>query len=219
MGYHVIIKSIKESKNPSLVYKYIEDLKELVYIDGLQEDSIIYEGEKEWKPYTIKEHEKYKNYLDPRLRAGIKAESLFKEIAKESSIVLEKINQDEASFKDYSDVIEDSIKRGDYIARNAKNVEVEVKCLTKYNDNFYLPYHDIKKHENLQKHTKTPILFAVFQREDDKVVQDSLHMIEVKKILEENNKSVTYDETAKCLLVPVNIMTSGLELLLSFKNV
>lgn len=98
MGYHIIIKAEKGD----LISHYAEKFEDLVQFSDIHPESIIYQGEPEWKPIIVGEHEVYKNLANEKFRAGIKAEKLFNEQANTYGLMLEKLSQDAESFKSYT---------------------------------------------------------------------------------------------------------------------
>jgi hypothetical protein len=213
MGYHIIIKAEKGD----LVSHYAEKYEDLAEFSDIQSDSIIYEGEPNWKPIIVGEDKKYKNLADPKFRAGMKAEKLFREQAIKHGLMLEKLSQDYDSFKAYKSGADVPIKRGDYLVRNAGNMEIEIKCFTFYKiDNkecFYIDYHTFKKHQNMESFTKCPVVFVIYHRDGDSPVKDSLCMIALDIICQENNKAISWDDKLKCFIVPISLTTKGFELI------
>ena len=95
MGYHII--NITENGIKS---EYIKDIKELMYLNTITEDTIIYQGEQHWTPLQIKDTE-LKNYCIDWYRAGLKAQEHFKTQAKKQGLILEELIQDKESFQQY----------------------------------------------------------------------------------------------------------------------
>lgn len=148
----------------------------------------------------------YRDLADEKFRAGIKAQLLFKQQAIEHGLMVEAIAQDQGSFKPYTPCTNNFIKRGDFLLRNAGHIEIETKCLT-YCDakGFYLPYRQIMGHREMQVHSKSPVVVAIYERNGDCPVADSLRMIHLDVIQVERNRpdAITYDETTKCFVVPL----------------
>ncbi len=222
MGYHIIVK-VSSARIES---QYIETLDELLDLQGLGEDAIIYQGEKDWRPVRVKDDDRFKYYLEPWFQAGIRAQRLFGEMASANGFMIEQLNQDQNSFKSYTDNSDQPIKRGDYLVRNASGVEVEVKCkeLAKYDGSpcFWMNYSDVRMHHNMMSLTSTPVLIAFFNRCDDQPDSDSLCMIEVDKILAEKGKNVSYVEKTKlgkpALTIPAHLTVAGFELLARYRS-
>ncbi|ANI90457.1 hypothetical protein A9P82_14885 [Arachidicoccus ginsenosidimutans] len=221
MGYHLIIKNKKDSVNSI----YINHLDELLDYE-LDEDFIIYQGEPNWKPVKLKEVEEYRNYTLDWFRAGIKAQKLFKEQAAIEGFVLEEINQSQESFKIYTNVADGLIKRGDFIVRNAQQVEIEVKCRKFYGSKkspfFYFSIKDFEKHKKMMEVTGCPVIIAVYEKERDYPINDSLLMISMATIISKCNdleKSPHPDKNVgTAFIIPLSISTPGFDVLRKFRN-
>ena len=213
MGYHIITKNSEKG----LVAHYIENLTDIADLEDIARDSIIYQAEPQWAPVRLDTSDIYKKYLEDWYRAGLRAEKLFKELCRENGFIVERLSQDQESYKQYCDNENDSLKRGDYIVRNAGQVEVEVKCLSEYPHegvpHYFLPYKQIKGHENMTSKTQCAVLLAVFKRKEGSPIAESLSMVSVSRIREENNRRVSYDKDSRCLRIPVDMMEKGLSLL------
>lgn len=184
MGYHVIINP----QDYPVQYVYVEQLEKLVEVEGIGERSIVFQGPREIAPQQVGLSIDFQKLGQDWYRAGLRAQSLFAELAKERGWVLEMLNQGCESFKTYSHNINGPIKRGDFLIRNLGNTEVEVKCRSYYGrgeDRYFLfSLDDLKKHLNMQKVTHTSVVIAVFQRQKDKPVEKTLCMIKVDRIYE-----------------------------------
>ncbi len=193
MGYHIILKH-EESR---IEHYYVERLNELANYP-LSKTSIVYQGEKDWNPEILGHSKLYSSFAHDWHRAGIKAQELFKKQALEEEYILEELSQDSDSFKAYTNVKEEylQIKRGDFLIRNVKNIEVDVKCRTFYTPKgkeyncFDFNEEHLVRHFNMYEFTKTPIVIAVYQRElnTDNPITNSLRMIEIfhmKKVIKE----------------------------------
>lgn len=207
MGYHLILRN----KDGSMRAVYADTLDELCVHSDIGPDAILYEADRQWTPVVIGEHERYKKLSSDWYRAGIKAQGLFRQQALAEGLIPEKISQDTESFEAYRAASPQRVKRGDYLLRRV-NKEVEVKCLTLYGgEHFYLPYGDIKAHENMAGISSTPVWFALYRREGDEPVADSLCTVPVIRVMQENRKggAVGYDEKTKCLKVPLGMLQPG----------
>ncbi len=209
MGYHLIIKHHDGTITP----KFSETFDGLAEYSDISADSIIYQGEQHWSPVVVGQHEQYKNLADERFRAGIKAQKLFKSHAIDHGLMIEELSQDMDSFKAYTSNADVSIKRGDFLLRNVRNIEIETKCFTFYNDSFYIPYADVKRHQNMQNYAGSPVILAIYERNGDVPVPESLRMITIQTIIEENYKSVTFDEKSKCSIIPLALTKQGFYLI------
>ncbi|CTP84075.1 hypothetical protein [Xanthomonas graminis] len=204
MGYHLITRR----NDGTIANHFSETLEGLCQFDGIAADSIIYQAAEQWTPSIVGDDNTYKLLAEDWFRAGIRAQWQFYEEAKCQKLIPEKINQDKESFQAYTSATTSSIKRGDYLLR-AKNIEIEVKCLTLYGGHYYLPYSAMKSHQAMQKLSSTPVWFAIYERQADTPVPDSLHMVSVADIFEQNNKCVQYEKKSKCLRVPQSMTSQG----------
>lgn len=220
MGYHIIVKV----STVGIESHYVESLDELVELQGLGDDAIIYQGEEHWKPVRVRDDDRYRYYLEPWFRAGMSAQRLFGNLASTNGFMIEQIHQDQKSFQSYVTNASKPIRRGDYLVRNASGVEVEVKCkeLREYDGVpcFWMNYSDVKKHHNMMDVTRTPVVIAFFSRNGDRPDADSLRMIEVERILKEKGKEVTYVETKgkPALTIPARLTIPGFELLEEYRK-
>jgi hypothetical protein len=164
MGYHVIVKAA----NGDLVSHYADSLEDLANFSDITADSIIYQGEPHWTPVMLGTDDKYKNFAKDWFRAGLKAQWLLKRQAIAHGLMIEDLSQDVESFKGYTINANVAIKRGDFLIRNARNLEIETKCFTFYKngneDCFYIEYADVKKHQNMEQFTGCPVILAVYKR-------------------------------------------------------
>lgn len=204
MGYHLILRQ----SDGSITHRYAPLLEDMCEFSDLTPDTIIYQGEAHWEPAILDTVVEYRKYSQDWFRAGIKAQRLFKSQAVAERFIVEGISQDPESFDPYRKVAERRIKRGDFLIRNA-GLEVEVKCLTRYQDHFYLTWADLQAHKGMESLTGTPVVFAIYERDGDCPKPDTLCMVSVAQILGENNKRVSYDRKRKCALIPVDLTTPG----------
>lgn len=202
MGYHLIVSNT----NGEVISHYAEEIEDFASYSDINKDSIIYQGEESWKPIVVGNHKYYKNLSDEKFRAGIKAEKLFKEQAISHGLMIENLSQDPESFKAYTvNSNDEGIKRGDYIIRNARNLEIEVKCFSYYNNSIYFKYEHYLKHKNMQSFTGSPIVIAFYERNGDSPIESSLKMISLDTINEKNNKEIRYDKQKRCFIIPVTL--------------
>jgi hypothetical protein len=195
MGYHIIL-----NKNQfEIEHYFVNHFFEIANYD-ISDTTIIYEGDEKWQPEVVKLSKKYNIFSIPRFRASLKAEQIFKHKANELGYIIETLNQDQESFKFYNDAIKNnekyiSVKRGDFLIRNLLNIEIEVKCKTIFYDqkykklgsHFYLEKEHLDRHNNMYKFTKTPIIFAIFERnkKDESIVNSNkLYMISLSQVNE-----------------------------------
>ncbi|WP_291400606.1 hypothetical protein [Daejeonella sp.] len=206
MGYHII--NIFGSE---IEHQYVKNELDIAYLDNISENTIIYQGNEEWKPIRLGNDPNFKNYAEDWFRAGLKAQELFKKHAKDHKLILEELNQDIKSFEQYNlENKKDKLKRGDFLIRNYGNLEIDIKCRSFYqntNDDlvFNFKYADYKKHLNMQKETQTPILIAVYKRDGDKVIDDTPYFFSLENL--DKNKLNVVDikafNTGKCFQIPL----------------
>lgn len=193
MGFHIILEPglVKDS------YVYVECEFELANYP-INNNSIIYQGERNWKPELVRESSKYSSYSFPWHRAGIKAQIIFKDQALKAGYILEELNQDQDTFKAYTGIDNKylKIKRGDYLIRNAANIEVDVKCRSIFDKRgrFFFEFNveHLERHIAMKSFTHTPIIVAVYSRvskECDNVNENSLRMFEIDYLQEYAQKN------------------------------
>lgn len=209
MGYHLIIRNADNS----ITAKYSESFEGLAEFNEISKDSIVYQGEKYWLPVVVGDDEQYKNLAEGWFRSGIKAQKLLKAQAIEHGLMIEELSQDVESFKAYKSNADVAIKRGDFLLRNVRNIEIEAKCLTFYGDEFYIEYSDVKRHMNMEEYSGSAVVLAIYERHEDSPKHDSLCMVSVRTLVAENNKSVRYDKDKKCLVVPRSLTQPGFALI------
>jgi hypothetical protein len=219
MGYHIV-----NLNSGNIEHKYVENEIDIVYLDNIREETIIYKGEKHWTPIKFGNDPKYKNYTKDWFRAGIKAQELFKKQAKEEKLMLEELFQDKKSFQQY--LINDeylAIKRGDFLIRNYSNIEVDVKCKSFYEDFkgdlvFDFKCSDVERHLNMQSLTKSPVVIAVYKRDGDEVIktQPSFFSIELMDFFTLNKKDMKPENTGFCYQVPLNKTILGFDFIKNY---
>jgi len=154
-------------------------------------------------------------FFTARFAAGERAEQIFKKLCKEGGYVIEEISQDKESYEQYA-VATDYAKRGDYLFVKT-NVEVDVKCLTKYGRRGYqcLSWDQIKRHKKMESFANRQVIFAIFERRGRRVIEESLRMVPLEELLEVRKRKpgVFYDEEKRILKIPVDTMYPGFELL------
>lgn len=154
-----------------------------------------------------------------KLEAGAKAEELFEKQASEYGLIPQRLSQDKESFAPYAAGSKgNSIKRGDFLLRAANNVEIEVKCLTKYKfegdiPTYFFKYHDLKKHENMQRISGSPVLLAIYELDGDIPKSDSLRMIRIDTLLDSKVREKFYDDEKKCIVFSTDLMQPGFALI------
>lgn len=222
MGYHIILNS-NENRIKTI---YVKDLKDLLDIEGINEDSIICQGEEQCKPIKLTENEEYAKYAKEWYRAGLKAQRLFKKQASDERFILEEISQDIESFKNYTSNATTPIKRSDFIVRDLNMVEVEVKCRTFYGSKsnlfFYFSLDEFEKHKGMTKTINTKIVIAIYQRHEDSPIEESLRMIHLDEIISNfesfNIKNHPDKNVGKALEIPISKTTNGFQLLHAMKK-
>ncbi len=214
MGYHVIVQHTAEG----VVSRYVERVEDLAVFSDLTADAVVYQGEPHWVPVRLGSHEHCRDYIHDWFRAGVKAQALFRVQALAHGLTLENLSQDQASFKNYTECVDRMVKRGDVLIRNARNLEVEIKCkkwLGSNGDQFvYLPREDLAKHENMAEFTGSPIAIAFYDRDGDSPVEDSLHMVYVSDIRSDVGKRVIEErnDLGAAFKIPLSMMSKGFAL-------
>lgn len=152
----------------------------------------------------------------PRFAAGRDAELLFEQLARERGWVIEKIPQDRAGFSKYAANSQGRIKRGDYIVRNLRNTEIEVKCFSRPRGRtagYLLHWSHVKRHEEMQNMTESPVVFAIFERRGRHAVPESLRMIPLSELTRGRSRAIAYIKKLKSLHIPLDSMYPGFEFL------
>lgn len=214
MGIHIV-----NVENGKLRHDYVESYEELSYVEFISKDSIIYQGEENWKPTRISESKKFKHFSKGWFRAGIQAQEIFKEQASKYGFILEELNQDQKSFKSYTYNAKNiSIKRGDFLIRNYGNIEIDVKCRGFRNVSgekyFDFKIEDVIKHTNMQKFTKTPILIAVYENIKDRPSDDKVYLFAIDKLVKSKEiKSHFRKGIGNCYRIPLSFTEEGFGLI------
>lgn len=184
MGYYAIINP----GNYPVECIYVERMEELVKIPGMNEKSIIVQGTYDNRPQQVGVSAVYQYLGKDWYKAGLRAQDAFARLAKARGLVLEKLSQDQESFKSYTKGIKGAVKLGDFLVRNHRNVEIEVTCRTFYGQGsqqyFFFSEEDLQKHLNRQETTRTSVIIAVFQRRDDQPLEKTLCTISVDNVKE-----------------------------------
>lgn len=217
MGYYLI--SNKNKEQPYSVF--VEDLEDIIYhVEGDINDTVIAEGTANSKPYFLRNHLEYKTLCKEKYRNGRLAEKIFRQLAIEQKFMIRDIPQDQKSFEEYNVIESMTLKRADFEIKNCDNIEVDVKCLSFYEIknklHFYLRYSEYSRFQNSRKHTNQRIVLSIFNQKTIKTSQE-FYSIELLTILKENNKSVRYDESKKCFVIPLDLTTPGFELLENYR--
>lgn len=207
MGYHIV-----NLKDNEIDHKYVESKVEIAYLDNITEDTIIYQGEKQWNPISVGSQPNYRNYSKDWYRAGIKAQGLFKEQAKKEKLILEELSQDESSFQQY--LIKEeyfAIKRGDFLVRNFGNIEIDIKCRSFYENKrneivFNFKCEDVKRHLNMETLTNTPIFIAVYQRNGHEVIKEIPYFFSISgtDFSDFDKVFIKSENTECCYQIPLN---------------
>ena len=214
MGIHIV-----NVENGKLRHEYVECYEELAYVEFITKDSIIYEGEENWKPAKISESKKYEHFSKGWFRAGIQAQELFKKQASKQGFILEELNQDQESFKSYTSNAKNiSIKRGDFLIRNYGNIEIDIKCrgfrYVQGVKHFDFKEEDVKKHSNMQTFTKTPILIAVYENRKNRPVEDKVYIFAIDKLVKSKLIESHFREgIGFCYQIPLSFTEEGFGLI------
>lgn len=162
--------------------------------------------------------------FQPHFIAGERAERLFEELCEAEGYVLEKISQDRKGFAKYAAGARNRIKRGDYIVRNLRNAEVEVKCFSprRYRRTacYAIKYRHIKGHEEMARFTGAPVIFAIFERSGRNVIVNSLRMMPLSELTppSRRRRAVFYNERIKSLCIPLEVMYLGFRYFAEYKS-
>jgi hypothetical protein len=156
---------------------------------------------------------------------GIKAQHVFIQQAQACGLALLEIDQSQESFKSYTNVAKCSVKRGDFIIRNAGGIEVDVKCKTfkreKGERYFHFDVDDFEKHANMTAAiTNAPVLIAVYERLGDNVNEEQLFMFEIEDMKKHVNtfKVIDHPEYGKSYLIPIGKTKKGFKLIEQYKK-
>lgn len=222
-------KNLKKKQNansgniPTDTLTLVEELIDLdsynIFDDHIENDFTVKEngsskyGKDHCENGSVGDIEQYK------IEAGMKAELEFDTQAIQAGYYMEPLVQDKESYHDKCKAIfEKSVKRGDYICRNLRNIEIDVKCISHYPpDNpeyFYLDYSDLTRHMEMFKQTRTPILFAIYQMDNKAPKLDTLKMITLDDILLHIKKnSIKKGSRYNGVKIPLNLTSSKFSLL------
>lgn len=217
MGFHVV--NLLKGK---ISHEFAVSETDLAFLN-ISEDSIIYEGEKHWIPEIVGSSKKYKIWAKHWYRAGIKAQELFKQQASNKGYILEILNQDQDSFKSYTSAAKNvRIKRGDFLIRNVRNIEIDVKCRTFYHNNgeikFNFKIQHYYHHLNMITFTNTPILIAVYENVQNEPDPKQLYMFEISEIGKNTLEKVMIEDTGMCFRIPLSLTVKGFDLIEQYKN-
>jgi hypothetical protein len=223
MGFHII--NINNENNLEVLYA--DNIEELAKFSSITDESIIYQGERHWTANKIKDSKQYSAFGKDWHRAGILAQFLFKEQAEKEKLILEELKQDQSSFKSYTKVSSFSkkIKRGDFLIRNVRNLEIDVKCRGFKSRNgetyFHFNVEDLEKHMNMMSFTKTPIIIAVYERKENGLpCPNNLFMFNIEDIYKEKDKLRSYnvETSGKCYEIGLSHTVKGFDLVHSYKE-
>ena len=156
----------------------------------------------------------------PRYYAGSLAEDIFERQAVTAKWIMERISQDREAMKGYRDVAGRSVKRGDFICRNCRSAEIEVKCKTKYSwrgeDCYWLEYRHVVRHSEMKNRvTRAPVVFAFYERAGCAVLEDTLRMVDLDFLLgtRDYRGGKLYNSRRRCIAVPFRYTRPGFEVL------
>lgn len=218
MGYYVILHP---GRLP-FESRYVDKYEELVLVEGISKEAIVYESGRENVPQRIGDSFQYRDLGEEWYRAGLRAQLLFARLARKAGFVLEELSQDQKSFRSYAKGIEDPVKRGDFLVRNLQNLEVEVKCRSFYDRGeakyFNFSAEDLQKHLNMQRASHTRVVVAVFRRKEDHPMGATLSMITIDKIQQLIPRLETEEKPyGRVFHIPLKETEPGFGLLKSFK--
>lgn len=222
MGYHVI-----SYVNEDLICNYCDSLEEVKNEYGINHKTILIKSEKEKEVFRlldkIDESISFRNTLDNQ-QMGYMAEKYFREACAEASLVTVRMEQSAFSYKQYYQTVSNEyIKRPDfYILSKDIFVEVKARSMDHPNQNYFikLKKDDVDAYKAFQKLSKKKILLALYRIEvTQDVLKDTLRMIELDSITEDNEKITLWsskDKTGKRVdfyEIPENACVEGLSLL------
>lgn len=164
------------------------------------------------------------------LEAGNTAEKFFQSHARAEGFYMEPLVQDKESYEEgWKKILPNkvAIKRGDYICRNCRNIEIEVKCLTpqflngrKY---YRLAYNDLKRHRVMEKESQTPVVLALYEQKDFAHIKNSIRMIKLSDLFKGEHVDAGlqdhfYDSSRKITTIWVDKLVPDFDLLRKIKK-
>ncbi|MCR4630661.1 MAG: hypothetical protein K5786_03440 [Treponema sp.] len=213
--------------NEDLIYNYCDSLEEVKNEYGINQQTIIIESEKEKQVFRlldkIDESITFRNTLTNQ-QMGYMAEKYFRETCAEASLVTVRMEQSAFSYKNYYQTVrKEHVKRPDfYILSKDIFVEVKARSMDHPNQNYFvkLEKDDVDAYKAFQKLSKKKILLALYRIEETQdVLKDTLRMIELDAITEDNEKIILYNakfntgETKDFYEIPEDACVKGLSLL------
>lgn len=223
MGYYVI-----SYVNEDLIYNYCDSLEEVKNEYGINQQTIIIESEKEKQVFRlldkIDESITFRNTLTNQ-QMGYMAEKYFRETCAEASLVTVRMEQSAFSYKNYYQTVrKEHVKRPDFYILS-KDIFVEVKARSKDHSDrdifVKLEKEDIDAYKAFQKLSNKKILFALYEIEGTQnVLKNTLRMIALDSISEENEKIILYNatfntgKTVDFYGIPEDACVEGLSLLI-----
>ena len=158
----------------------------------------------------------------PHYYAGSVAEDVFERQALDARPpwVVERIPQSKEAMQRYRVVAGRSVKRADFIVRNCRGAEVEVKCKTRYtrggDEHYLLTYSELKRHEAMRDSvTHAPVVFAFYERDGRRVLSETLRMVDLAFLLQTSDyrSGKLYVPQKRSLMVPFRYMRPGFKVL------
>lgn len=212
MGFHIV-----NIKNGVLEHQYTEKYNDLLYIDFITEDSIIYEGHENWTPVKVGDHDKYKRLSRAEFRAGLIAEIVFEKQAYENNFILQKLDQGQETFKLYQNMCDKYYKRPDYTIRNGVNIDIDVKCYNFHENSKKGRYINFNINEagrfgSMQKLTKNKLIIALYEKKQNRPVEDTLYMFSIDYFLS-YLKENRIPRTQEYASFPISETVEGFELI------
>ena len=209
MGYHIITQ-----QQDGLTSVFVEHLDELVKLNEIAADSVVYQAPFDHKPMRLFEHPSLQDYCNIEKRLTRRAELLFEQLALQQGYVLQRINQDEKSHARYRELIGDHPKRSDYLVMNLANTEVDVHCLQMHlspqGEYYYLNKNDVETHLQTLNKTGRRLVFLIFQRDRDGQLSETYGMIDARQLVK--CPIVSYEGKPQYQFTPKQL-TVGLRLL------
>ena len=184
MGYHVII----HPEDFPMKYAYVERIEQLVELEGINENSILFEGKRSNPPQQVGMFMDSGCPDEVWYRADLRARAVFTRMARERGVVLEEKSRNAEILKMDGRDIQKEVRRSVWGIRNREDLEVEVLCRSFYGRGvhryFLFSEEDLERYLNMEKATRLSAVIAVFQRKGEQPLEDSLHMIRMERITE-----------------------------------
>lgn len=214
MGFHIVDRITPDQ----LGHRYLDSPADLGAEESLAEWALVFEGEQDEMPIRVGEHASLQKYTNRCWRIGRKAELLFYEQASELFLV-SPLDQRPEYLRPYLKLNRATqyLKRGDFLLRDV-GVEVEVKCRSIITfrgvSAIRFSYAEMCGLRNMEMLTGDPMFLAIYLREADRPIPESLRMIRLRDIMCADRSAVRYCRKTKSLVVPISLMEPRFDVLL-----